>query len=96
MSVMIAQEILYLRISMGESKEIGVLNRLPREEFFKETQCNFGCFLSCFYLIYAEDQYCVLYFTSIYKILLFSLFLLTGKIQLYRLSFAFNWEHLEK
>lgn len=55
-SVVIAQEILYLRISMGESKEIGVLNMLPREEFFKETQCNFGCFLSCFYLIYAEDR----------------------------------------
>lgn len=38
MLVEMGGEILILRISRGELKNIGVLNMLPREEFFKETQ----------------------------------------------------------
>lgn len=78
---------------MGELKGVGVLNTLPREAFFKEIKCNFVCFLS-FSCEFMQKVNTVSFISLVFgKIPLFSLFLLTGKIELYKI--AFNWEHLE-
>lgn len=72
---------------MGELKGVGVLNTLPREEFFKEIKRNFRCFLS-FSCEFMHKVNTVSFISLVFsKILLFSLFLFTGKIEPYRIAF---------
>lgn len=84
---------MFLRMAI-ELKGVVLLKMLPKIWLFKEVQCNFMCFLFCFYVTWCMWKNSTVPLFHSYLVLLFSVS--AWEIELYWLSFAFYWEHLEE